>query len=736
MNNHTQATHSDMQQSKKSWTSALKAFADRRALMMLFLGFSSGFPYYLIVSTLTLWLGEAGIERSAITFFAWAALGYSFKFIWAPLIDEVPLPVLTQRFGRRRAWLLVAQAMIILSICLMAMTDPSMGQFALYQMAVGAVLLGFSSATQDIVIDAYRIELAEQEMQSVLASTFMAGYRIGLILTGAGALFLASYFGTSKSNYIYSAWQYTYLLMAGIMFMVMFITLKLPNAEVIKKDKPYTKQDYLRLFALFSLSVTAFVLLYSSFYQPVKYLKDAYAIKDSLTIFAMESVRFLSAGGLAVIVGIILVKIGLVQSQVAYDTWVAPIADFFKRYGLKLALIMLLLIGFFRISDIVAGTISNTFYQDLNFTKEQIATAVKTYGVIFSLIGGFLGGLLAQRFNVMKLLFIAAICASCTNLIFIGLVKSGQKLADVQVNVAGQIYTTKADDVGYWSVKIPQQQLQNAQSLQISTHFAHQNAEQAVQYQLPYLKQQDSQKIHFLPISQDNQLYADELKQPMMISGQFFGVPVEQLDKNTPIKVLLDGQEYPAKIDKQGKFSVTIHGEKLHQGQQKILTVIATHQQQQWQATQSYQTFTTPQKLALSMDVQPLALVDSQQQSDIEVKGKAIQYYSSWWLYFAIVVDNLASGLAGAAFIAFLSSLTSVSFTAVQYALFSSLMTLAPKFLGGYSGTMVTAMGYPNFFLMTTLIGIPILVLVVWVGYLLKRHEHHSTQQHSQHDGE
>ncbi len=112
----------------------------------------------------------------------------------------------------------------------------------------------------------------------------------------------------------------------------------------------------------------------------------------------------------------------------AKETWIAPILDFFKRYGVKLALVLLFLIGFFRISDIIAGVISNVFYQDLNFSKEQIAEAVKVYGVIFSLVGGFLGGLLAQRMNIMKLMFVGAVLASSTNLIFIGLVKSENRL--------------------------------------------------------------------------------------------------------------------------------------------------------------------------------------------------------------------------------------------------------------------------------------------------------------------
>ena len=122
-------------------------------------------------------------------------------------------------------------------------------------------------------------------------------------------------------------------------------------------------------------------------------------------------------------------------------------------------------------------------------------------------------------------------------------------------------------------------------------------------------------------------------------------------------------------------------------------------------------------------DIQPLPAISAQSGEDVEITGKVIKPYSALWLYFAIIVDNLASGLAGAAFIAFLSSLTSVSFTAVQYAIFSSLMTLTPKILGGYSGTIVSNIGYPQFFLMTTLIGLPILILVVWVAKLLKDHQ-------------
>lgn len=255
-------TLSTMTSQSQDWTQAFRAFLDRRALIMLFLGFSAGIPILLIFSSLSLWLGEAGIDKSAVTFFSWAALGYSFKFVWAPLIDELPVPVLTKALGHRRGWLLVAQCLIICAICIMAFSDPSLGQSYLIQMAVGAVLLGFSAATQDIVIDAYRIELAETEMQTVLASTYNAGYRIGMIVAGAGALFLAASLGTSKGNYIYSAWKYTYLTMAAVMLVGIITTLLIREPQVKRVSKNYQRQDYFRLVCVFFLAVISFVLSY------------------------------------------------------------------------------------------------------------------------------------------------------------------------------------------------------------------------------------------------------------------------------------------------------------------------------------------------------------------------------------------------------------------------------------------------------------------------------------------
>ena len=701
------------------WKSAFTAFLDRRALIMLFLGFSAGIPILLIFSSLSLWLGEAGIDKSAVTFFSWAALGYSFKFVWAPLVDELPVPVLTKLLGRRRAWLLIAQLLIICAISIMAFSDPSLGQSYLYQMAAGAVLLGFSAATQDIVIDAYRIELAETQMQTVLASTYNAGYRIGMIVAGAGALFLAAYLGTAKGNYIYEAWKWTYLAMAAVMLVGIATTLCIREPQVDRVRKEYKRVDYYRLVAVFFVSVVSFVLSYIYSGKLTEILIQLWSIKDSFALFCFEALRFIGSGAVAFMVGSSLVKMGAVNKQMAYETWVNPVADFFKRYGVKLALVLLLLIGFYRISDIIAGVISNVFYQDLNFTKEQIAEAVKVYGVIFSLVGGFLGGLLAQRMNIMKLMFVGAILASSTNLIFIGLVKSGQPLNDVVINVGEQSFKTQADETGAWAIKVPVEQLQANESLTATASFQN-DTSQPVSVTLPYISQTGaSTALLLLPITADNVIDQRESEGSIVVRGQYLAT----LAENQSIKLSLDGQSFDAKLDKEGVFSAAIPAQLLLDSNSKKLNAILMQNERAQQHTAlNYQVDPAAAKsVTLDFDLQPINLnkaVDGQ----LEVKGKVIKEYSSNWLYFAIIVDNLASGLAGAAFIAFLSSLTSVSFTPVQYAIFSSLMTLTPKILGGYSGTIVSNIGYPNFFLLTTLIGIPILILVVWVAKLLREH--------------
>ncbi|SKA77226.1 MFS transporter, PAT family, beta-lactamase induction signal transducer AmpG [Thiothrix eikelboomii] len=509
-----------------SWRETLRNFLDARVLTMLFLGFSAGIPILLIFSSLSLWLGEAGVERKAVTFFSWAALGYSFKFVWAPLIDKLPLPLLTRSLGKRRAWLLLSQALIMLAIVTMGSIDPALSKNNLTLMAFAAVLLGFSSATQDIVIDAYRIESAETRLQALMSSTYIVGYRVAMIVAGAGALYLAAQFGSEKGHYVYTAWRWTYFIMAAIMLVGVLTTFVIPEPKHKPSSLHYTTHDYLRLVLVFACTVTAFVLTFFLTDALFTHLK-AGTDGGVLTGFLLEALRFALAVAVAFAVGYLLVRAGLVDRAIAIETWIAPIADFFKRYGVKTATFLLVLIGFYRISDIVLGAASNVFYQDLDFSKQEIATAVKTVGVLVSVLGGVFGGLFATQFGVMKSLLWGAILAALTNLVFVLLAVSG----------------------------------------------------------------------HNLPV-----------------------------------------------------------------------------------------------------------------------------------FYLAVIADNLAAGFASAAFVAFLSALTSVSFTAVQYAIFSSLMSLFPKVLGGYSGTMVDAIGYPSFFIFTTLIGLPVIGLVLIATKFLELDQSKLTQ--------
>jgi len=172
-------------------------YLQEKILVIFFLGFSAGLPFPLVYSTLTAWLEEAGLQRSTISTFAWLGFAYSLKFAWSPLVDGLALPFLTRWFGRRRAWLLLSQVGIAISLLFMADLDPAASTAVFASVALAVALC---SATQDIAIDAYRIESAGTEMQGVLAAAYQYGYRIALIFSGAGALYLAE-FGSWSTSY-------------------------------------------------------------------------------------------------------------------------------------------------------------------------------------------------------------------------------------------------------------------------------------------------------------------------------------------------------------------------------------------------------------------------------------------------------------------------------------------------------------------------------------------------------
>lgn len=507
------------QETSRSWQSTMSGLLKPEVLTMLFYGFSAGVPLMLIFSALSLWLSEAGIEKSTVTYFSWAALAYSFKFLWAPIIDRIPVPFLSKKLGRRRGWLLTSQLMIIAAILLMASTNPVGSMDAVTFMAMATILLGFSSATQDIVIDAYRIEVAKPELQAFLASTYIAGYRVGMIVAGAGALVLAEELGSSKAAYDYQAWQTTYMIMAAAMLVGVITTLTIREPNTIKKQfDSYTNRQYIYFFLFFIICAASFVFGKVMISDGIQIYKDPLSQFLNNKVIAgllIEIVSFIGAVPGMLILGWSLGKAGFVDTKLIKESYWFPIRDFFRRYGVKLALLLLLFIGFYRVSDIVLGVISYVFYYDMGYTKTEIAAVSKTFGLVMTILGGFLGGILSLKYGVMRILFLGALLTVLTNLLF---------------------------------------------------------------------------------------------------------MVVAQLPPNLPL------------------------------------------------------------------------------------------------LYAVISADNISGGLASAAFIAFLASITNVSFTASQYAIFSSLMTLFPKMIGGYSGSMVESIGYSNFFLLASLMGVPVLYLI----YLLK----------------
>ena len=447
MNDTTSPTSANPTQT--SWRDAWRVYLEPASWRMLFLGFSAGLPLLLVLGTLSFRLREAGIDRSTIGFLSWVGLVYGFKWVWAPLVDRLSLPLITKLLGRRRSWLMFAQCLVIAGLIGMGWCDP---QRNLEPVVWCALLVAFGSATQDIALDAFRIESADTQHQAALAATYQTGYRLAMIWAGAGVLWVAARASIAPiapiapadaiaNVYQHLAWQTAYWVMAA------------------------------------SMSVGLLTVLFSAEPAAIE-LPPARNAKEWLQSALVE-----------------------------------PFADFIRRYQWQ-AVIILLLIAIYRISDVVMGIMANPFYVDMGYTKDEVAAVSKVFGVIMTLVGAFIGGVLSMRLGVMRILMLGAVLSAATNLLFAWLAGVGHDLT---------------------------------------------------------------------------------------------------------------------------------------------------------------------------------ALI---------------------WV---VSADNLASGIASAAFIAYLSGLTNVNYSATQYALFSSMMLLAPKWLAGFSGVYVDAHGYAAFFNSTALLGVPVLLLV-WLA--------------------
>jgi PAT family beta-lactamase induction signal transducer AmpG len=432
----------------RDWRAAIAVYTRPRVVGMVFLGFAAGLPFLLVFTTLSAWLTGAGVDRTTIGFFSWIGITYSIKFFWAPVVDRLPLPLLTRVFGKRRSWMLVAQLAIAIGLCGMALTDPGIN---LRQLALFALLVAFGSATQDITIDAYRIEAVDRDLQGAMAASYVLGYRLALLSAGAGALHLANL----------TSWTLTYLSMAGLMAVGMLTTL------VIRE--PRHRPD------LRASEIEA-------------RLEQSVGVQGRSSPFARLVAWF-------------------------SDAVVSPFVEFFQRSG-SMAVLILLLVGCYKLSDITMGVMANPFYIDLGFGLDEIANVTKVFGFFMTIAGAALGGILVARYGILPPLLAGAILVASTNLLFVWLAVSEPRLATLAVVVSA---------------------------------------------------------------------------------------------------------------------------------------------------------------------------------------------------------DNLSGGFATSSFIAWLSSLTSSSYTATQYALFSSLMTLPAKFIGGFAGMIVDSAGYASFFLYAGLLGVPAVLLVVYL---------------------
>jgi PAT family beta-lactamase induction signal transducer AmpG len=331
-------------------------YLQEKVLVIFFLGFSAGLPFLLVYSTLSAWLKDAGLQMSTISTFAWLGFAYSLKFVWAPFVDAAPIPVLTRVLGRRRSWLLLAQLAIAAALFVMASTDPvnALGVFA-----VVALVVAFSSATQDIVIDAYRIESAEVKMQGVLAAAYQYGYRVAMLAAGAGALYIAQY----------GSWKLAYSVMSGCMLVGIVTTL-------------WCKEPVVTLL-------------------PVTYE------------------------------GAVTRRVALWFKHAVAD----PFIDFFQRFG-RFAFVVVVFILFFRLSDYVLGILANPFYLDIGFSKAEVASVAKIYGVIVSLVGAGAAGWAVIKYGVARCLIIATVLIASTNLFFAVMVFVGAEIWMLTVTIS------------------------------------------------------------------------------------------------------------------------------------------------------------------------------------------------------------------------------------------------------------------------------------------------------------
>ncbi|WP_372748412.1 MFS transporter [Litorivivens sp.] len=358
-----------MQKTTVGWLEAARIYAHPRVLAMFFLGFSAGLPFLLVFSTLSAWLTDAGVARSAIGFFGWVGITYSIKVLWAPVVDRLVLPGIGRSLGQRRSWILLGQIGIALGLAGMAFVDPAVNLMAV---ALLALLVAFSSSTQDVAIDAYRIEAVITDYQGAMSASYVFGYKVALLVAGAGALFIADL----------TNWTLAYLSMAALVGVGVITVLLVAEPE---RELP----------------------------SPI-FGRHGGRLRDLQVWFA--------------------------------DAIVSPFTDFFSRNG-SFALVILLFIAVFRLSDITMGIMANPFYLDLGFSKSEIASVAKVFGFFMSVAGSFLCGVLVVRWGVYRPLMLGAVMVASTNILFAVMAYVGPDIRALMVvisadNISGGIAAT------------------------------------------------------------------------------------------------------------------------------------------------------------------------------------------------------------------------------------------------------------------------------------------------------
>lgn len=346
----------------RGWLDALLVYRQRPVVSMLFLGFSAGLPFYLVFQTLSAWLRQEGIERSTIGMLSWVGLAYSVKFLWAPIVDRMPLPFLTQWLGRRRSWMLLAQSGIAICILNMSWSQPSAGVLAI---TTWALLLAFSAATQDIALDAWRVESVSVDLQGAMAAAYQVGYRAALITASAGAFTIAEKQG----------WHVSYATMA-VLALVGIVTTLLIHEPHPKIDRSKTGDSEERVIAWLDRN-------------------------------SHLSPRMRTAG--AWFIGAV----------------VCPFTDFFTRYGIAFGAVVLAFVCTYRLTEFTMGPMANPFYIDHGYTLIQIAQVVKVYGLAMSIVGVLAAGVLVARYGLVRSLIAGSVLMMTSNFGFAWLATTG-----------------------------------------------------------------------------------------------------------------------------------------------------------------------------------------------------------------------------------------------------------------------------------------------------------------------